>query len=115
MSSKVNCKKSLQIRIFITVVISFNFCLEEIHCHGTMIDPVSRNSLWRVEPDAPINYNDIELFCGGFGVSRYEFLIIKEAMKLSYIQLTSVKIDNNWYNCRYSLALVESAEFAAIP
>lgn len=36
--------------------------------HGTMIDPVSRNSLWRVDKTAPVNYNDIELFCGGIGV-----------------------------------------------
>lgn len=37
--------------------------------HGTMIDPVARNSLWRVDSSAPKNYNDIELFCGGLGVS----------------------------------------------
>ena len=36
--------------------------------HGTMIDPVSRNSLWRIDQTAPVNYNDIELFCGGIGV-----------------------------------------------
>lgn len=36
--------------------------------HGTMVDPVSRNSLWRVDKTAPVNYNDIELFCGGIGV-----------------------------------------------
>lgn len=38
--------------------------------HGTMVDPVSRNSLWRVDSSAPVNYNDIELFCGGIGVSE---------------------------------------------
>lgn len=37
--------------------------------HGTMVDPVSRNSLWRVDSSAPVNYNDIELFCGGIGVT----------------------------------------------
>lgn len=36
--------------------------------HGTMMEPVSRNSLWRIDPKAPVNYNDIELFCGGIGV-----------------------------------------------
>lgn len=41
-----------------------------VNAHGTMIDPVSRNSLWRVDKSVPVNYNDIELFCGGIGVSN---------------------------------------------
>lgn len=40
-----------------------------VDAHGTMIDPVSRNSLWRVDQSAPVNYDDTELFCGGIGVS----------------------------------------------
>lgn len=40
-----------------------------IEAHGTLIDPISRNSLWRLDSSAPVNYNDIELFCGGIGVS----------------------------------------------
>jgi hypothetical protein len=36
--------------------------------HGTLLDPISRNSLWRVDFKAPKNYNDIEMFCGGIGV-----------------------------------------------
>lgn len=39
-----------------------------VKAHGTLVDPVSRNSLWRVDKTAPVNYNDIELFCGGIGV-----------------------------------------------
>lgn len=39
----------------------------QIEGHGSLVDPVSRNSLWRVDPTAPVNYNDIELFCGGIG------------------------------------------------
>lgn len=60
---------SSHLKICITLIVSFNIWFMEINCHGTMIDPVSRNSLWRVQPNAPINYNDLELFCGGFGVS----------------------------------------------
>lgn len=42
--------------------------IEPAEAHGTVVDPVSRNSLWRVDKTAPVNYNDIELFCGGIGV-----------------------------------------------
>jgi len=35
--------------------------------HGYMIDPPNRSSVWRLFPgQAPQNYNDNELFCGGF-------------------------------------------------
>lgn len=50
--------------IFATI----NQQLKSSYGHGTMLDPVSRNSLWRVDASAPVNYNDIELFCGGLGV-----------------------------------------------
>ncbi|GLV40234.1 uncharacterized protein CBL_03617 [Carabus blaptoides fortunei] len=34
--------------------------------HGMVMDPPNRSSLWRFDPDAPINYNDNENFCGGY-------------------------------------------------
>ena len=38
--------------------------------HGMMIDPPQRSSMWRYGfPKAPKNYNDNQLFCGGFSVS----------------------------------------------
>ncbi|XP_045606928.2 uncharacterized protein [Procambarus clarkii] len=39
--------------------------------HGRLMEPVSRSSAWRKGFDTPINYNDNELFCGGFKV-QYE-------------------------------------------
>lgn len=53
---------------FISLLISHRISLHLIQAHGTLVDPVSRNSLWRVDHKAPVNYNDIELFCGGIGV-----------------------------------------------
>ena len=38
--------------------------------HGRLWTPVNRSSAWRKGWDTPQNYNDLELFCGGFGV-RY--------------------------------------------
>ena len=35
--------------------------------HGRLMDPPSRNAMWRFGFTNPINYNDNEVFCGGFG------------------------------------------------
>ena len=35
--------------------------------HGRMMDPPARNAMWRLGYSNPINYNDNEVFCGGFG------------------------------------------------
>jgi hypothetical protein len=37
--------------------------------HGRLIKPPSRSSAWRYGFNTPANYNDHELFCGGFAVS----------------------------------------------
>ncbi|XP_034176901.2 uncharacterized protein LOC117602697 [Osmia lignaria lignaria] len=42
--------------------------LEEINGHGMMMSPVSRSSAWREGFPVEINYNDNELFCGGFQI-----------------------------------------------
>ncbi|CAH1774521.1 unnamed protein product [Owenia fusiformis] len=36
------------------------------HGHGRMIEPASRSSMWRFGYDAPINYDDNQLYCGGY-------------------------------------------------
>ena len=42
--------------------------LDVVHGHGRMMDPPSRNAMWRFGYPNPVNYNDNEVFCGGFGV-----------------------------------------------
>ncbi|GFR75827.1 cell wall integrity and stress response component 4-like [Elysia marginata] len=37
----------------------------EVEGHGRMMDPPSRNSMWRLGFSNPVNYNDNELYCGG--------------------------------------------------
>lgn len=39
--------------------------------HGRLIEPPSRASAWRYGFDTPPDYNDHELFCGGF-TRQYE-------------------------------------------
>ncbi|CAH1722537.1 uncharacterized protein LOC114130703 [Aphis gossypii] len=39
---------------------------KETNGHGRLIEPPSRASMWRYGFDTPPNYNDNELYCGGF-------------------------------------------------
>ncbi|XP_056635412.1 uncharacterized protein LOC130444348 [Diorhabda sublineata] len=36
--------------------------------HGRLMEPPARNSMWRFGFPNPVNYNDNELFCGGYAV-----------------------------------------------
>lgn len=36
--------------------------------HGRLMDPPARNSMWRFGYPNAVNYNDNELFCGGYGI-----------------------------------------------
>jgi len=36
--------------------------------HGRLMDPPARNAMWRFGFNNPVNYNDNELYCGGFVV-----------------------------------------------
>lgn len=40
--------------------------LFEVEGHGRLMEPPARNSMWRFGFVNPINYNDNEVFCGGF-------------------------------------------------
>lgn len=59
--------------VFLTIFVPF-----QVDGHGYMLDPPSRSSLWRVGfGDAPKNYNDNELFCGGRAVKSILAHVIK--------------------------------------
>lgn len=60
----------LLVAVVFTLIYKVSITQLQVEAHGTMIDPVSRNSLWRLDSSAPVNYDDKELFCGGIGVSR---------------------------------------------
>lgn len=55
------------------IVLAVAMCLvminDMVDGHGMLMDPASRGSRWRVDSQAPVNYNDNQLFCGGFWVS----------------------------------------------
>lgn len=73
---KRNCSIQQMNFIFIFFDFRMKFCfflvtflgtsLLEINGHGRLIEPPSRASAWRYGFDTPHNYNDHELYCGGF-------------------------------------------------
>ncbi|CAH0555461.1 unnamed protein product [Brassicogethes aeneus] len=42
--------------------------VNNVRGHGRLMDPPARNSMWRFGFPNPVNYNDNELFCGGYAV-----------------------------------------------
>lgn len=44
-----------------------------IEGHGRLVEPPSRSSMWRYGFNTPINYDDNQLFCGGYDVRIYCF------------------------------------------
>jgi len=48
-------------------VVAVIFLVTKVKGHGRLIEPPSRSSMWRYGfDDSPKNWNDNELFCGGF-------------------------------------------------
>ena len=41
---------------------------DRVNGHGRLMDPPARNAMWRFGYPNPVNYNDNELFCGGYAV-----------------------------------------------
>ncbi|GAB0093326.1 uncharacterized protein DMENIID0001_084100 [Sergentomyia squamirostris] len=44
------------------------FRMHMVSSHGRLMDPPARNAMWRFGYPNPVNYNDNELFCGGYAV-----------------------------------------------
>lgn len=64
----------MHLKTFIILVILQ--LIELIDGHGRLMDPPARNSMWRFGFPNPVNYNDNELFCGGYS-SEYDIVIAK--------------------------------------
>lgn len=63
---------------YLHIILSFymfsvNFI--QIRGHGMIMDPVNRSSAWKKHLPVPPNYNDNQLFCGGFAVRSLFYYI----------------------------------------
>ncbi|XP_026816188.1 uncharacterized protein LOC113555826 isoform X1 [Rhopalosiphum maidis] len=64
------CLTSAQwtMKIFIPVCLLWVYLFDSVVGHGRLMEPPSRNSMWRFGYPNPVDYNDNELFCGGYSV-----------------------------------------------
>ena len=53
--------------LFLSMFIMMQF--DDVFGHGRLVEPVSRASMWRQGYPTNPNYNDNQMFCGGFAVS----------------------------------------------
>ncbi|XP_076254086.1 uncharacterized protein LOC143192558 [Rhynchophorus ferrugineus] len=56
----------MELGCFVTFAVVILTFLDRVEGHGRLIEPPSRASAWRYGFDTPHNYNDHELYCGGF-------------------------------------------------
>ncbi|XP_018494312.1 uncharacterized protein LOC100903407 [Galendromus occidentalis] len=52
----------------VPLILVFLSRVEDVRGHARLIEPPSRNTLWRFGYNAPANFEDSELFCGGIKV-----------------------------------------------
>ena len=75
--------------LFFTILLHV---ITQTHGHGRLVDPPGRSTMWRYGFNTPVNTNDHQLSCGGFGVRilyTAAFWSLKLEFKYSYILLTS--------------------------
>ncbi|XP_015904848.2 uncharacterized protein [Parasteatoda tepidariorum] len=71
MQPDVRKKIGMSSSFYHSFILSLIFILQLIHhaySHGRLIEPPSRSSMWRFGFKTKPNYNDNELFCGGYTV-----------------------------------------------
>lgn len=57
----------MNFRLDLAIAFAISF-LGLVNGHGSLIEPPSRASMWRYGYKTPANFNDNQLFCGGFWV-----------------------------------------------
>ncbi|KAI5721487.1 hypothetical protein M8J77_021439 [Diaphorina citri] len=54
--------------LYVTILICQVLRDSSVQGHGRLMDPPARNSMWRFGFATPVDYNDNELYCGGYAV-----------------------------------------------
>ncbi|OQR72295.1 hypothetical protein BIW11_03798 [Tropilaelaps mercedesae] len=52
----------------VAVLVLVGVCVRNVFGHARLIEPPSRNTLWRFGYNAAPNFEDSELFCGGIKI-----------------------------------------------
>ena len=65
----LNLSIVMELHLCLVTVITFILLQPEVVLgHGRLVEPASRNAMWRFKYNNPRNYNDMGLNCGGFTV-----------------------------------------------
>ena len=65
-------KFAKKVSLFTFNYFMFSICwFAKCSAHGRMENPPARNAAWRHGFNTPVNYNDVELNCGGIGIQHY--------------------------------------------
>ncbi len=55
-----------EIKIIASLIILLSATIDQINCHGRLLEPIARTSAWRKFPATfPAYYDDAQMFCGG--------------------------------------------------
>lgn len=57
------------------IIACFTIIISCVVGHGTVHDPVARQTRWRYDSSAPANYDDVGVYCGGISVNKLYFVI----------------------------------------
>jgi hypothetical protein len=64
---KINAHSLADVEI--STLCKIKVCL--VNGHGRLMDPPARNAMWRFGFPNPVDYQDNELYCGGFSSIAY--------------------------------------------
>lgn len=70
-SLKVIFQNLIKMAKFLLALLAVSSVIALAYSHGMLLEPVARSSRWRYDTTAPNNFEDNELFCGGFTVSGF--------------------------------------------
>lgn len=81
-------------KALVTYILIINSFISSIHGHGRLIDPPGRASMWRYGFNTPVDYNDNQLFCGGYNVCIRFFLNFQDVLFVNkaYIIISGIAI-----------------------
>lgn len=74
--------------------------------HGRLMDPPARNAMWRFGYPNPVNYNDNELFCGGYAGEYSAHIVGELNTKCKY--LTAIDPCSQMFVRRSALGMCSS-------
>lgn len=72
-----------------------------VSSHGMVMNPVCRQSRWRFNSSAPVDWDDDQLYCGSFGVRHAQLLLLFfYLVKLTKFNIAD-SLECKWWKMRF--------------